>query len=106
MIPLRQSLAERSQDVLDWIDYRPEANFWPLFAVPPMLSIAWAYGGTVGLGVMLVGVLLLTLLVAFFTVIGVASWIALRSMTDVVVVRFARRERRSTPSRASALYGR
>lgn len=96
----RRSLSDRTQDVLDWIDYRPDANFWPLFAVPPMLSIAWAYGGIIGLGVLLGAVLLLTVTLVLLAGVAVAGWIVLRATLDGLPMGFV-----TMPSRSSTVHG-
>jgi hypothetical protein len=96
---LRRRLADRCCDVLDWIDYRPDANFWALFAVPPMLSVAWAYGGFIGLGVLLGAVLLLTAAFILFAGVALVGWIALHAAHDVALAWFASHGERaaSTP---------
>ena len=82
MNTLRRSLTDRLADLGDWIDYRKDASFWFLFAVPPLLAIAWAYGGEIGLGIVLIGALLATALVSALAVCGVAFWLVARVAND------------------------
>ena len=84
MVSFGRRLAERSADVMDWVDYRPDADFRFLLVLPPMLSVAWAYGGFVGLGVLLVFACSVTLVAASFFAVGTVAWIAANALLDVV----------------------
>ena len=103
---LFRHLGDRGRDVLDWIDYRPESNFWPLFALPPMLSVAWAYGGVIGLGVLLGSAVLLSAIVFCFTALGVLFWVMVRSATDAISTLRVPTKRISAPTRSMPNYGR
>ncbi|GEM_PF-4602176 len=84
MVSFGRRLAERSADVLDWVDYRPDADFRFLLVLPPMLSVAWAYGGFVGLGLLLASALFATLVAASCFAVGTVAWIAANALLDVV----------------------
>ena len=83
MDSFRRSARARCADLLDWIDYRPDANFWPLFAVPPVLSALWAYAGPIGLGLVLGFALLAVLIVALLAGLTVLGWVLAGAAMDV-----------------------
>lgn len=84
MVSFRRRLGERSADVLDWVDYRPDADFRFLFLLPPMLSATWAYGGFVGLGLLLTFVLSAVLVVAILFGFGLLAWVVANAVLDIV----------------------
>ena len=83
MNAFRRRLGERWCDVLDWVDYRRNANFWPFFALPPVLAATWAYVGPIGLGIVLGFALLATVLAAVATGLSVAAWVGAKTLLDV-----------------------
>lgn len=83
MTSFRRRLGERCADVLDWIDYRRDASFWPFFVLPPMLSVTWAYGGWIGLGLVVAFALGVTLLVGLLTGLAALGWIVVNATLDV-----------------------
>lgn len=73
---------------MEWIDYRREASFWPFFFVPPLLSVAWAYGGWIGLALVAAFATVVTacaLLGAAFLMVG---WVVGNAVLDVAVPAF------------------
>ena len=100
MIPFRRRLAERSTDLLAWVDHRRDANFWPFLALPPMLSVAWAYGGEIGLGILVAFALGTTLLVGLAAALGMIVWLLGGAIRDLVPIRPA--SRRPASDRLSA----
>ena len=99
MNPFRRRLGERCADVADWIDYRPDANFWPLFAIPPVLSAFWAYAGPIGLGLVLGFALLAVVLVAFLAVCAALGWVVANAARDLVSTIGLRPSMVQTPAR-------
>ena len=99
-------LGERGLDVLDWIDYRHEAGFWPLFAIPPILSVAWAYGGMIGLGVLIGTALLVSALIVGLTVAGILVWIAVRAIGDAISAERSPARKVPVPTRSTPQFGR
>ncbi len=96
----RRRAGERFSDILEWIDYRRDANFWPLFFVPPMLSVTWAYGGWIGLGIVVAFATFVAFSVTTLAVLGISFWIAGNALLDVVAFRLPV-EGRSTYSATS-----
>ena len=82
---LRRRFSERCADVLEWVDYRRDANFWPLFALPPLLSVTWAYGGWIGLGIVVAFALGVALFATAAMLVATLTWVTLNAVLDVVV---------------------
>ena len=99
-------LNERGRDVLDWIDYRPDARFWTLFAIPPMLSVAWAYGGWIGFGVLLGSALLLTSIIVGLAGVGILAWITVKAIFDLISAERSPTRKVPVISRSSPQFGR
>lgn len=85
MTLFRRRVGERFTDVLEWIDYRREANFWPFFGIPPLLAVAWAYGGWIGLGIVVAFALGVALFVTAAVVFAFVGWITANALLDVAV---------------------
>src|SRR5579862_3037305 len=78
-------LRERTMDLLDWVDFRPDACLWPLLLVPVMLV---AFGLIVDFSLataMLVAALLLTLVVAVLIGVVAAAWVVANALVDVTL---------------------
>ena len=71
---------------MEWIDYRRDVGLWPFLLVPPLLSVAWAYGGMIGLGIVVAfgaGMAVLALIIALC---GVGLWIVGNAAVDALRV--------------------
>ena len=84
MNTLKDRLHERCLDVYEWIDYRPDADFRWLLAVPVLLGIGWAFGSPVGVGIALTLAAIVTVAAAALGLIGIVAWILANSLVDIV----------------------
>lgn len=84
MNTLKERLHERCLDVYEWIDYRPDADFRWLIAIPVLLAVGWAFGTTTGVGIALALAVLVTVAAALLGLIGIVAWIIANALVDVV----------------------
>ena len=84
MNTLKDRLHERCLDVYEWIDYRPDADFRWLLAVPVLLLVGWAFGSPTGLGIALALAVIVTALAAALGLISIVSWILANALVDLV----------------------
>ena len=84
MNTLKDRLHERCLDVYEWIDYRPDADFRWLIAVPVLLAFGWALGSPIGVGIALVLAAVVTAVAAVLGLITIISWILANALVDVV----------------------
>jgi hypothetical protein len=81
---LKDRLHERCLDVYEWIDYRPDADFRWLLAVPVLLALGWALGSPIGVGIALVLAAIVTVVAAVLGLISIVSWILANALVDIV----------------------
>ncbi len=84
MVSFKDRLRERWIDVCEWVDYRPDADFRWLAAIPFILAGGWLYGSAIGLGLAFAFALFVTTLVAILGCTAIVVWILANTIVDVV----------------------
>ena len=84
MNTLKDRLHERCLDVYEWIDYRPDADFRWLIAVPVLLALGWALGSPIGVGIALALAAVVTVVAAAVGLITIVAWVLANALVDVV----------------------
>ncbi len=78
-------LKERTLDILDWVDYRPDPHWWQYLAASAVLGLAYLFTPMDLWPVLLLANVCITLfgmVVWFAGLFGVIAWRALRDVTD------------------------
>lgn len=89
MTTLRGRLRDRLEDVGDWLDYRPDPNFWPLLALPFLFVAVYELGTAIGFGIVLFVALLATGLVAAFGLVALVGWVVCAALGDCASARLS-----------------
>jgi hypothetical protein len=90
MEAVKERLRERTLDILDWVDYRPDPHWWQYVATAGVLSLAYFFTPMDLWPVLLlanVGVTLLGMALWFAGLFAVIAWRALRDVIEVMLRR-------------------
>ncbi len=82
------------QDILDWLDFRPDVGLWPLLAVPALFLASAAFAGVSITVLMLIAALILTVAVATVMMLFAAAWVLANALVDVTLFHIGRIEQR------------
>lgn len=84
MVLFARRVGERYADLLDWVDYRPDADFRPLLALPLVAAAGYLLGGAIGFEIALAGAIVLTAALATVALVGMTAWVLANALLDVM----------------------
>jgi hypothetical protein len=91
LIRLKDRVRERTMDVLDWMDYRPDPHWWQFLAVPAVLAVAWFLTPMEMGPLMVIATVVTTLSLLAIWLIALVVVVAWRAIRDVIQDMLRRR---------------